>query len=948
MEQLLEFLHRRERILESNKPLVEKRIEENVPRCDNKLHNGNQPTRSQPTFQRQSAYAVHTRRYCYICKESHFTQNCEKLLSSNLQDRWNLIKSLNLCYNCLRSNDTVENCNATACKTCSQKHNTVLHPENKNKKCFQTNHASLHNSLPSQVLLSTARINILDNKGVPHACRALLDNGSQVHFMTEKLAEKLGLKQREIEIPLGGVNQMTSSVSKITRTTIQSRLNKYSTYLTFLITPEVNNQAPSEPLDRVELKIPSNIRLAAPEFHRPSEIDILIGAEIFLKLLCVGQMSLANGNVIIQKTHFGWILGGKTPGVAGPIAAKCNLSFNLLNKKICEFWEIENGPNERTKSHEDSACEIHFQENTRRDSATGRYIVKLPFKEDSNGLGESYSHALKRFHSLERSLGRNPELKDKYITFMSEYSELDHMSEDQSASIYDGYFLPHHAIIKQSSLTTKLRTVFDASAKTSNGNSLNDILMVGPNIQEDLFSLLIRFRSHIFAITADIEKMYRQILVNENDQKFRKILWRENSHQPVKIFRLKTVTYGTSSASFLATRTLVQLAYDECGSYSCASVALRQDFYMDHLISGARTIEEAKQLFAELMTVTRKGGMNLKKWVSNVPELIRSLSKDFSDTYFSLDLGDTTKALGVYWNPDPDSFFYTVKQSRLDAPVTKRNILSEIAELFDPLGLLGPVVLTPKIFMQNLWQLNIGWDESVPPEIEESWLDLKQNLALLREIEINRKIVVDNYVSLQMHGYCDASEKAFGACIYVRSTDKRGMHFTQLVCSKSRVVPLQTLSLPHLELSAAVLLSKLYSTVSQALRRLHIEKTIFWCDSTITLHWINSPPNTLKPFVGNRVAEIQSLTQSLEWRHVRTEHNPADLVSRGLAPQQLINNSFWFNGPAWINDAEQNWPVSHLEPIEIPELKKNSCQFGSQTSTRERYHYFVFREDSVF
>ncbi|XP_033223525.1 uncharacterized protein LOC117177134 [Belonocnema kinseyi] len=410
-------------------------------------------------------------------------------------------------------------------------------------------------------------------------------------------------------------------------------------------------------------------------------------------------MSLANGNVIIQKTHFGWILRGKTPGVAGPIAAKCNLSFNLLNKKICEFWEIENGPNERTKSHEESACEIHFQENTHRDSATGRYIVKLPFKEDSNGLSESYSHALKRFHSLERSLGRNPELKDKYITFMSEYSELDHMPEDKSASIYDCYFLPHHAIIKQSSLTTKLRNVFDASAKTSNGNSLNDILM-------------------------------------------------------------------------------------------------------------------------------------------------------------------------------------------------------------------------------NLWQLNIGWDESVPPEIEESWLDLKQNLALLREIEINRKIVVNNYVSLQMHGYCDASEKAFGACIYFRSYDKRGMHFTQLVCSKSRVAPLKTLSLPRLELCAAVPLSKLYSTVSQALRRLHIEKTIFWCDSTITLHWINSPTNTLKPFVGNRVAEIQSLTQSLEWRHVRTEHNPADLVSRGLASQQLINNSFWFNGPAWINDADENWPVSHLEPIEIPELKK--------------------------
>ncbi|XP_033214033.1 uncharacterized protein LOC117171090 [Belonocnema kinseyi] len=605
MEQLLDFLHNRERILETNKFFSKnEKSERNITRSENHSYGGNRPPHSQSNFKRQSVYSIQNRAFSHICKETHFTQNCEKLLNATLQERFSIVKHLHLCFNCLRSNHTVENYIATTCKTCSKRHHTLLHQDNKTTKPLQANHAHLHNTVSSQVLLSMAIVHILDHKGNPQACRALLDNGSQVHFIIEKLAAKLGLEQREIEIPLGGVNQMSSSVSKITRTTIQSRLNKYSADLTFLITPEVNDHAPSEPLNRIELKIPPKLHLADPEFHKPSEIDILI------------------------ETHFGNIF---------PHAAKCNLSLNLLHNKISEFWEIENGPNEKLLSNEENAYEVHVQENTRRDHETGSYIVKLPFKEDSPVLSESYSQALRRFNSLERSLAKNSHLKDKYIAFMRDYIELDHMSEDESASIYDGYFLPHHAVIKQSSLTTKLRSVFDASAKTSNGKSLNNVLMGGPNIQNDIFSLLVRLRSNTYAITADNEKMYQQIRLDEADQNFQKILWREESREPLKIYKLKTVTYGMSSASFLATRSLRQLANDE-----------------------AR----------------------------------------------------------------------------------------------------------------------------------------------------------------------------------------------------------------------------------------------------------------------NRVEEIQTLTQSLEWRHVRTEHNPADFVSRGLTPKEFIASSLWFNGPAWINDPEENCPQSHLQPIEISERRK--------------------------
>ncbi|XP_033212187.1 uncharacterized protein LOC117169790 [Belonocnema kinseyi] len=301
---------------------------------------------------------------------------------------------------------------------------------------------------------------------------------------------------------------------------------------------------------------------------------------------------------------------------------------------------------------------------------------------------------------------------------MTEYKDLGHMTEDPNAS---------------------------KKSETSTGISINDTLMVGPSIQEDLFSLLIRFRSHAYAMTADIEKMYREIYIHPDDHKFQKILWRENPSQPVKMFTSNTVTYGNSSASFLATRLLVQLANDEGELFPNASVALKEDFYMDDLLTGANTFDEAESLINELKAVTRKGGMHLRQWASNDPELINTVSDDTKNSHLQwasndpelintvsddtknshlfLNLGETTITLGVYWNPQLDIFKYTVHSPKVVALVTKRIILSQIAQLFDPLGLLGPVILRAKILMQSLWDSKLDWDDPVPEEIHVAWLE---------------------------------------------------------------------------------------------------------------------------------------------------------------------------------------------------------------------------------
>ncbi|XP_065089796.1 uncharacterized protein LOC135710986 [Ochlerotatus camptorhynchus] len=224
--------------------------------------------------------------------------------------------------------------------------------------------------------------------------------------------------------------------------------------------------------------------------------------------------------------------------------------------------------------------------------------------------------ALNRFNLLERRLERNPQLKEEYHKFMAEYLSLGHMRrvQDSSKNQSKGYYLP---VVKEASTTTKVRVVFDSSAKTSTGFSLNEALLVGPVVQDDLLSIIFRFRTFLVALVSDIAKMYRQVLLHPDDTLFQRILWRFSQSDPIEIFELMKVTYGLSPSSFLATRTLQQLANDEGSIYPLAGPNLVKNFYVDDFIGGAQTIEDAVQLRTELSELLKKGGFELRKWTSH-------------------------------------------------------------------------------------------------------------------------------------------------------------------------------------------------------------------------------------------------------------------------------------------------------------------------------------------
>lgn len=721
-------------------------------------------------------------------------------------------------------------------------------------------------------------------------------------------------------LPIGAINAMTTMSKGMVRVTIHSRYNDFSKTLTCLVIPSIADRIPADVFPRERIRIPPNIKLADPYFHVPNSIDILIGSGATLSLFSIGQINLSRDghDLLLQKTRLGWVIVGSASVQVQSNIAMCQLAN--LEKQLIKFWEIEEVTTDKPKSEEEIDCERHFVNNVSRNEK-GRYTVRLPFRKNAETLGESRTIALRRLLSLERKLDADETLKNEYTRVIKEHLRLGHMSIVKDSE-NNGYYMPHHAVIKETSNTTKVRVVFDASAKTSHGISLNEALMVGPTIQDKLFTHIIRFRTYNYVITADVEKMYCQVLLHENDRRFQRILWRIN--EKIETLQFNTLTFGVASSPFLAIRAIQKLADDESHVYPRAAKIIKEHLYVDDLLTGAETVEEARVIRDEIIALLARGGFNIRQWASNDERIINDLPEGALHANFVMNLDHSLKTLGITWNARDDKIQYFVHPIKNTEKITKRSILAEIAKIFDPLGLLGPIVLQAKRMMQDVWRCALHWDESVPQSINSDWLEFTRQLESVRKISLDRKLLVENCRDIQYHGFCDASEVGYGACLYVRSTDKFGKTIIRLACAKSRVAPLKTVTIPRLELCGALLLARLYRETGGAMG-VEPSKVVFWCDSTIVLHWLRTAPHLLKTYVANRVVEIQETVESNVWRHIGSADNPADAISRGQLPRTFLQNKIWFQGPSWLCKKEAEWPNEVMQLDTVPELKRNTC-----------------------
>ncbi|GFY29738.1 integrase catalytic domain-containing protein [Trichonephila clavipes] len=388
--------------------------------------------------------------------------------------------------------------------------------------------------------------------------------------------------------------------------------------------------------------------------------------------------------------------------------------------------------------------------------------------------------------------------------------------------------------------------------------------------------------------------------VDVSQRPLQRILWKGDVNEPVKVYQLNTVTYGTASAPFLAMRTLKQISIDEGENFPLAASVLCDDFYMDDVLSGANSLEVAKTLQHQLIDILQTAQMSLHKWCGNTSELIPTTEKEYDFAS-----PEEIKTLGIAWKSKTDCFNFKVEVER-NAHPTKRSVLSIIARLFDPLGLLGPVITKAKIFMQQLWTLQIDWSERLPEKEASEWKEFVRSLVALNGINIERCIVIPNAEVIELHGFCDASERAYGAAIYARSINPDGEIKVKLVASKSRVSPVKQVTMPRLELCSAVLLAKLMHKVKRALR---MDITSVFLDRFHNSAIVDeNESRNLKTFVANRVVIIQELTELNKWHHVPSEQNPADIISRGLDPEKIQRSELWWFGPAFLEVSSVNFP----------------------------------------
>ncbi|XP_011496534.1 PREDICTED: uncharacterized protein LOC105361126 [Ceratosolen solmsi marchali] len=463
-----------------------------------------------------------------------------------------------------------------------------------------------------------------------------------------------------------------------------------------------------------------------------------------------------------------------------------------------------------------------------------------------------------------------------------------------------------------------------------------------PNLNPDITDVLIWIRKHQFLFSTDITKIYRQIKVHKDDWVLQRILWIDDKGNETPYY-LTTVTYGMRAAPFLAVRTLLQLVEDEGKNYPLAVPCITQGRYVDDIFGGADTQQELIEIALQLKKLCNAGGFPLAKWHSTHEDTIIAINADRNQEAIITFDCDTPKILGLQWDSQRDQFTFATTLSADNEKTSKRTILSNIAKIFDPLGFLSPVVIKAKMLLQELWLHKIKWDDPIPQRLSTQWRAIKQDLLELNQITIPRWLNTRNGSSTELHGFSDASQLAMAAVIYL-TVHNASEQQTILICSKTKVAPLKRLSIPRLELTAALLLSKLTQYIRNTLN-MEITATHLWTDSRVALTWIRSHASRWKDIVRNRVTLIQELTSNYQWNYVPGKANPADCASRGLRANQLKDHPLWWTGPSWLHDPD-SWPE---QPTEADKQSEQEARPGislAATISKPDYHWDLVHKHS--
>jgi hypothetical protein len=637
------------------------------------------------------------------------------------------------------------------------------------------------------------------------------------------------------------------------------------------------------------------------------------------------------------------------------IVFRCTVKETIAPSQVLDMMELDF--NEQKGSDEKLSQEdirfLDILESGIKIAENGHYQMPLPLKGTTARLPNNRNMAVKRLDQLARKLKKGDEFCELYTEFMSNMLEKGYAERVPNSEIQrdDGqvWYVPHHGVCHPRK-PNKVRVVFDCSAKHG-GQSLNDHLLQGPDLGNKLIGVLTRFRQEPVALTCDIEAMYHQFMVNPDQRDYLRFLWWEDGKldSPPTEYRMAVHLFGAVSSPACATYALRQIATDHKTTFGEeASQFIMRDFYVDDGLRSVKDTETAIDLVKRSAALCAAGGLHLHKFLSNSKEVLEAIHpKERAANISSQDLLDALPAervLGVHWNVEEDTLGFKLELKPCQA-LTRRKILSTVSSIYDPLGLIAPVILIGKQVLQEMCRENLGWDEALPDTLRPRWEDWVNELLQLQNLRVDRCYKPPGFGELQkaeLHHFSDASLQGYGECSYLRLVNRNGHIHCALVMAKSRVTPRKAVTVPRLELTAAVVAVK----VSQFLQKEMSYPNIthhFWTDSQVVLSYIANEASRFHIYVANRIQAIRNVSEPQQWHHVRTKENPADLASRGCSIQELLSSPIWFRGPnfLWEERLPEGEKTEELPPDD-PEVRKRclatSKQQGSSLLARlERY-----------
>ncbi|XP_043264180.1 uncharacterized protein LOC122404311 [Colletes gigas] len=740
-----------------------------------------------------------TQRKCTICGQTHALSECGTFKRFSTRVRYQIVKFSQGCIACLALDHDVRGCRSQqGCSRCGGRHHALLHFEQYEKEAGSqtpkskfsngkreerrdnappqrrtakakastdtsnaqaaTSHCTASTDVPRPVLLATAIVRVYGENGASHLTRALLDQGSETSFISAKLRNDLNLPRKKTSATvsgLGGGRTQKIKYSVGLNLGTASGVTPVVSARAYVVTKITNYASPSvNALDNDALR---NLKLADPEPASGQNIEVLIGADLYAQVIRSGFRRISPEGPIAQETAFGWILSGPIDAASkaqGHVRTlHCNI-FESLDHAIRRFWEIEEIPSTSVLTKAEEECEAHFQKTVARD-ATGRFIVRLPFNhpKPEGALGDSLRIALSALTRLRRKLDKDQTLVREYQEFLTEYESLEHMTRIEPSE-KSRLYIPHRAVIRTESATTKLRVVFNATSRIVGGQSINDILHVGPKLQNDI------------------------------------------TFTELKAFELNTVTYGTACEPYLSMRTLLELKKRDGDRFPLAASILEKDIYVDDVFMGAPDTSLLEKIRIQVCELLQGGGFQLRKWAGNLQKVLRNIPQSSHSHAVDLTLFNDSelKVLGLRWIPSGNYFCFNPQRFQPAAgPITKRTLFSEIAKLYDPLGWLSPVVIRAKMLMQSQWLEKIQWDDHVSANTLKTWNTFCEDWGSLEKVTFPRWIRYGaDAVSVELHGFCDASLGAYSAVTYLRVTTMTEEVFTTLIMAKTRVAPIKT------------------------------------------------------------------------------------------------------------------------------------------------------------